>query len=313
MVSSGDNRVIVVAGPTASGKSELAQQIAQELDGEIISADSMQIYRGMNIGTGKVMPDEMRVAHWGIDIKDPGEPFSAALFQNYARECISDIQARGKVAILCGGTGFYLRAAIDDYDFSEGEQEDNPVRRKFEELADEISKHELWEQLQAVDADSATVIEPNDTKRVIRALELHERGESYAKNKESLASIKELIPSYWLGLQVDRDILANRISDRVDAMVAAGLVDEVKGLLDEGFRDALCAPKAIGYREIVDYLDGKTTLAQAIADIKTNTRRYAKRQRTWFRAEKRINWVDFNDPTTYSAKMFNRQFNHVGE
>lgn len=289
------NKVIVIAGPTASGKSELAQRIAEAINGEIISADSMQIYRKMNIGTGKVMPEEMRVPHYGIDIKDPGSSFSASAFQEFAREKIEDIWSRDKCAILAGGTGFYLRAAVDDYQFFDGSEDDNPVREKIMDETSDLNSQDLWQKLYELDPESANVIEPNDRKRVIRALEIHARGGSYAQNKENLANIGEAYPSIWIGLKVDRDVLAKRISDRVDSMVKNGLVDEVKGLIDEGFRDALCAPKAIGYREIVDYLDGKITLEQAIRDIKTNSRRYAKRQRTWFRAEDRMHWIDADD------------------
>ncbi|MDO4842604.1 MAG: tRNA (adenosine(37)-N6)-dimethylallyltransferase MiaA [Phoenicibacter congonensis] len=300
-----------MVGPTASGKSELAQRICEEQNGEVISADSMQIYRGLDIGTGKVLTHEMRVTHHGIDIVDPGVTYSAALFQNYARNCIEDIQTRGKTAVLCGGTGFYVRSVIDDYDFSEGEQDNNPVRAKYQAIAESKSNMEMWELLKANDEESASVIEPNDVKRVIRALELFERGESYAKNREELKNIPEKIPSVWLGLKVDRDILAKRISNRVDKMVEDGLVDEVKSLLDSGFREALCSPKAIGYREIIDYLDGNITLERAIENIKTNSRRYAKRQRTWFRAEKRINWIDadvpdFDSLTKESLSIINR-------
>ena len=289
-------KVIVIVGPTASGKSELAQRMAEVLDGEVISADSMQIYRGLDIGTGKLKEGERRVPHFGIDILDPGLPYSAALFQDYARKCISDIESRGKQPILCGGTGFYIKSVIDDYSFSDGEQKDNPIRQQFEEMSKKMSNKELWEALREVDTKSAEVIEVNDVKRVIRALELNAREESYAENKERLQTIPELIPSIWIGLKVDPEILAKRISDRVDKMIEDGLVEEVEGLLDSGFRDALCSPKAIGYKEIIEYLDGKCTLSQAIEDIKTNSRRYGKRQRTWFRSEARIHWIEANIP-----------------
>ena len=289
------DKTIVIAGPTASGKSEIAQCIAEKIDGEVISADSMQIYRGLDIGTGKVRQGEMRVVHHMLSFVDPNEPYSAALFQVQSREKISEIKQRGHVPILAGGTGFYIRAAIDDYDFSEGEQVENPIRSRFEEIAKFEGRDALWKMLAKRDEKSAAVIEKNDVKRVIRALELNARGESYFDNKEKLSDIKELIPSIWIGLAVKRDILAHRISMRVDKMIEDGLVDEVKALLDQGFRDALCSAKAIGYKEIVQYLDGKITLDEATLNIKTNTRRYAKRQRTWFRAEKRIHWISADE------------------
>lgn len=287
-----NEKVVVIVGPTASGKSELAQRIAEEIDGEVISADSMQIYRGLDIGTGKVTASEQRVLHYGIDLIEPGESYSAALYQEYARRSIDKIKSRGKTPILCGGTGFYVRAVIDDYDFSEGNQEENPLREEIQNETSNLSNQAVWELLNDLDSTSASVIEPNDRKRVIRAIELYKRGESYAKNKDSLKNIPEKIDSVWIGLKVDREILANRISNRVDNMISSGLVEEVKSLCNVGFREALCSPKAIGYKEIIEYLDGKITLDQAVINIKTNSRRYAKRQRTWFRAEKRINWLN---------------------
>ncbi len=289
-------KVIVIVGPTASGKSELAQRIAEKLDGEVVSADSMQIYRGLDIGTGKLKEGERRVPHYGLDIADPGQPYSASLFQAYARRCLKSIDSRGKQPILCGGTGFYVKSVIDDYNFSEGEQTNNEIRQHFQKMADKMSNQELWNHLKALDSKSADVIEVNDVKRVIRALELHERGESYAENKQNLKNIPEFLPSVWIGLKVDPDVLAKRISDRVDKMIEDGLVNEVKHLCEAGFKDSLCSPKAIGYREIIDHFDGKITLSEAIENIKTNSRRYGKRQRTWFRSEARIHWIEANIP-----------------
>ena len=288
--------IVVIVGPTASGKSELAQILAETLNGEVISADSMQIYKHLNIGTGKLKEGERRVPHFGLDIVEPNEPYSAALFQEYARGCIEDIRSRNHQPILCGGTGFYIKSVIDDYNFSEGNQQENAVREHFQRIAENLTNEELWLELKKLDEESASEIEVNDVKRVIRALELNARGESYAQNKAKLKDISEFLPSVWIGLKVDRDVLAKRISKRVDKMIEEGLVDEVKNLISMGFRDALCSPKAIGYREIIEHLDGKKTLEQAICDIKTNSRRYAKRQRTWFRSEARIHWVDANIP-----------------
>ena len=287
--------VICVVGPTASGKSELAQGIALAHGGEVVSADSMQIYRGMDIGTGKVPVSERKVPHWGLDIADPGEPYSAALFQSYARERFRAIATRGKRAVLCGGTGFYVRAAIDDYRFPAGEQERNPVRDRYRAVLDEQGATALWEMLRAIDEESASVIAPADSKRVIRALELAEGGVSYAQQKEKLASIPQSVPARFIGIEVEPAILRERIDARVDAMVAQGLVGEVEQLLEMGFREGLCAPKAIGYKEIVAYLDGETTLEAAIGSIKHATHRYAKRQRTWFRKDKRICWLNGDD------------------
>ncbi len=284
--------VICVVGPTASGKSALAQSLGEALDGEVVSADSMQIYKGMDIGTGKVLPSERRVPHFGLDLIDPGEAFSAALFQAYARRCFSEISERGKQPLLCGGTGFYVRAAIDDYRFPAGEQVGNAIRDKWRGFLAENGAEALWEKLQAADPQSAALIPVGDTKRVIRAFELLDQGTSYAAQKEALASIPQLIPAVFLGIAVDPARLRERIDRRVDAMMDAGLLDEVESLLAAGFRDGLTAPQAIGYKELVAYLDGEMTLEAACEAIKCATHRYAKRQRTWFRKDKRIHWLD---------------------
>ncbi|WP_165246826.1 tRNA (adenosine(37)-N6)-dimethylallyltransferase MiaA [Adlercreutzia sp. ZJ141] len=290
--------VICVVGPTASGKTDLAQAIAQHIDGEVVSADSMQIYRGMDIGTGKIPEVDRVVAHHGFDIADPGEPFSAALFQTYARERFVDISSRGKRVVLCGGTGFYVRATIDGYEFPKGEQQNNPTRECWMEFARKYGAHALWEQLCERDEESARIIAPNDVKRVVRAFELLDEGLTYAQQKTRLASIPQVVPATFIGLAVTPDILRTRIDARVDTMVERGLVEEVTCLLKNGFRDGITSPQAIGYKEIVDALDGRITLEEAIISIKTATRRYAKRQRTWFRKDSRIRWINADDGFT---------------
>ncbi|MGI6046120.1 MAG: tRNA (adenosine(37)-N6)-dimethylallyltransferase MiaA [Eggerthellaceae bacterium] len=287
--------IICVVGPTASGKSDLAQEIALALNGEVVSADSMQIYRGMDIGTGKVLEEERKVKHYGLDIQNPGEPYSAALFQAYARNAFKEIAARGKRVILCGGTGFYIRAALDGYEFPHGEQVGNEVRDYYRRIAEDAGELALWQLLNERDPQSAQIIPPHDTKRVIRAFELIEDGTTYARQREKLKDIPQVYPAIFIGLQVDVDILNKRIDQRVDKMLSSGLIDEVKTLLDEGFREGLCAPQAIGYKEILAYLDGKKSLDEAVQSIKTATHRYAKRQRTWFRKDNRIHWIDAND------------------
>lgn len=286
------NPVICVVGPTASGKTDLAQEIAVRLNGEVVSADSMQIYTGMDIGTGKIPKRERLVPHYGFDLINPGESYSAALFQPYARNLFEDIDARGKRSILCGGTGLYVRAAIDSYDFPQGEQVDNPVREYYTQFAEERGAEALWELLKTKDPASAAVLHPNNVRRVVRAFEMLEAGESYAIQKENLQHISEFVPSVWIGLAVDPEILANRINRRVDRMVESGLIEEVEGLLSKGFREGITAPQAIGYKEIVAALDGECTMDEAIESIKTATRRYAKRQRTWFKKDQRIHWIN---------------------
>ena len=287
--------VIAVVGPTASGKTAVAQQLALRLDGEVLSADSMQVYRGMDIGTGKIAPAERLVPHHGLDLVDPGEAFSAALYQRYARPVLADIDARGRQPIVAGGTGFYVRAALDDYRFPAGEQVANPVRERYQRIVEDEGPMRAWELLAERDPESAQLIHPNNAVRVVRALELLEAGESYARQKAALASIPAWAPATWVGLRVDPARLAERIDRRVDAMFDAGLVDEVNALLNRGFEAALTAASAIGYKEVVAALRGRCTLDEAREDVKSATRRYAKRQRTWFRADERIRWFDADD------------------
>ncbi|MVX59928.1 tRNA (adenosine(37)-N6)-dimethylallyltransferase MiaA [Enterorhabdus mucosicola] len=284
--------VICIVGPTASGKTDAAQLVARALDGEVVSADSMQIYRGMDIGTGKLPAAERIVAHHGFDLVSPGEPYSAALFQAYARAVFDDIAARGKRAVLCGGTGLYVRAAIDDYEFPAGEQVENPVRVQWTAFAEREGAQALWDELNRRDPESARELHPNNVRRVVRAFELLAEGRSYAEQKRNLALIGEAVPALQFGLAVTPEVLNARIDARVDAMVEAGLVEEVRGLLAAGFREGVTAPQAIGYKEVVEALEGRCTLDEAVAAIKQATRRYGKRQRTWFRRDGRIRWID---------------------
>ena len=290
--------VVVVVGPTASGKTDVAQTIALQVSGEVVSADSMQSYRGMDIGTGKLPVDERLVPHHGFDLVDPGEPYSAALFQEYARSCFTKIQERGNTPVLCGGTGFYVRAAIDDYRFPEGEQVGNPIRDEYNEFARVNGPQALWDLLNKKDPESAQIIPSADTKRVVRAFELLHDGTSYAQQKAKLASIPQMILARFIGLQVDPEILRERIDRRVDAMFDSGFIDEVRALLDKGFRDGITAPQAIGYKEVVAALDGQISMDEAREKMKVATHRYAKRQRTWFRKDKRIMWLDADSGNT---------------
>ncbi len=296
--------IVVIVGPTASGKSAVGQLVAKRLGGEVVSADSMQIYRGMDIGTGKLPKHKRIVVHHGLDLIDPGEPYSASQYQTYARSIFRDIASRDQLPVLVGGTGFYVRAAIDAYEFPAGEQVGNKVRIEATAFAETYGAQALWEHLNKRDPQSAAVLHPNNVRRVVRAFELLESGTSYAERLKYLSSIEPAVPALLYGLSVERDVLYKRIEQRADQMLAAGLIAEVEGLLRNGFRDAMTAVQAIGYKEIVRALDGEQSLDEALSDIKRATRRYAKRQGTWFRKDRRITWIDANkDDVDYSAHL----------
>lgn len=287
---------ICIVGPTASGKTDVAQQVALRLGAAVVSADSMQIYRGMDIGTGKIGCDERLVEHFGLDICDPGEPYSAALFQDYARSCFRLLDEQGRRSVLAGGTGLYVRAAIDDYRFPRGEQTRNPVRDRYTRMLEEKGAQALWELLDSRDPESAALIHPNNTRRVIRAFEMIELEQTtYARQHEGFAHMGQSVPALFFGLAVDAEVLNRRIEHRVDSMIEQGLVHEVESLLADGFEAALTAREAIGYKEVVAALRGECTLDEAVDQIKTATRRYAKRQRTWWRKDARVMWVNADD------------------
>ncbi len=287
--------VVVVCGPTATGKSELACTLAQRASGCVLSADSMQVYRGMDIGTAKVPEAERRVPHFGLDLVDVDEPYSAALYQSYARSVISEQHQALTPVIMAGGTGLYIQAALDDLRFPEGDQADNPVREKYMALAQEKGSHAVWDVLNSLDEASAEQIHPHNLKRVVRALEMLEAGESYAERAHGLALADPVVPAVFVGLAMDREVLYQRVNARVDRMREEGLIEEVSGLMDAGFEDALTSRQAIGYKEIIDALHGQCSMDEAFSQIKQATRRYAKRQMTWFRREKRIQWLDVTD------------------
>ena len=284
--------VLALVGPTCSGKSAVALALARRFDCAVLSADSMQVYWGMDIGTGKVFDASDDVRMYGIDLVQPGEAYSAALYQEYGRQVISrELAACGRI-IVCGGTGFYVRALLDGMEFAPGEQEDNPIRERYFALARESGPMAVWQELNRLDAESAALVHPNNVKRVIRALEMVAVGESYARRAEAFGAIEEAIPATYVAFELPRETLYERIDDRVDRMMACGLVDEVRGLVDAGLRDAITSRQAIGYKEIIAYLDGHCSLEEAIAAIKQATRRYAKRQLSWFRRDVRISWLD---------------------
>ncbi len=286
--------VIVIVGPTAVGKSSLAERVAGELGGEIVSADAMQVYRGMDIGTAKPSVTDRRVPYHCLDLVDPGVPYSAALFQRDARAAIADILDRNATPVVCGGTGMYVRAAIDDWEFPAGDRE-TPRRARLENLAEALGPEALHAHLSEIDPAAAAQIHPNNVRRVIRALEMAEEGSSYAEQADRFSTRQSIFHTAFIGVTMERQALYARIDARVDGMVAAGLLREVEALMHAGYSDALTATQAIGYKELVPVLLEGAPLEPAIDDIKRATRRYAKRQLTWFRADPRITWLDVTD------------------
>ncbi|MGK7378367.1 tRNA (adenosine(37)-N6)-dimethylallyltransferase MiaA [Planococcus sp. 1R117A] len=278
--------VLAIVGPTASGKTALSLELASRLDGEIINGDSMQVYKEMSIGTAKIEPAEMRgIPHHLLDIKEPEEPFSVAEYQTLVREKIAEISSRGKLPIIVGGSGLYVQAVLFDYRFTE-EQVDEQLRAELHAELEEYGPLHMHEKLMALDPEAD--IHPNNTRRVIRAIEIIKSGHEKTDRKLALSPMyNEVI----IGLDMQRDILYDRINQRVDDMVARGLLDEVRLLQERGIRDVQSI-QAIGYREIYAYLDGKLEWAEAISLLKQNSRKYAKRQFTYFRNKLPIFWID---------------------
>jgi tRNA dimethylallyltransferase len=284
-------KLIAIVGPTAVGKTKSSIALAKALNGEIISGDSMQVYKEMDIGTAKITKEEMEnVPHYLIDIKEPNEPFSVAEFQAKATALISDINSRGKIPIIVGGTGLYVQAVTHQYNFSTASSNEE-YRDKLEKEVEENGIEPLYEELVTIDPKSAASIHPNNHRRVIRALEVfHETGltmsEYQAKQQKDTP-----YDLFMIGLTMDREKLYERINLRVDLMVQEGLLDEVKALYDRDIRECQSV-QAIGYKELYDYFDGTVSLEKAIENLKQNSRRYAKRQLTWFRNKMDINWYD---------------------
>jgi len=293
--SSASTRVVAIVGPTGVGKTALAEELACRLRGEIISADSMQVYRGMDVGTAKPALSERRVPYHCLDLAQPGESFSAALYQASARAAISDCSARGVLPILCGGTGLYVRAALDPLEFPAGDQDDNSVRSRYEAYAELHGAPALHALLAEHDPNSAALIHVNNTRRVVRALEMLEADTSYAEQHAGFSARESLYDATFLGLTMERAALYARIDARVDQMIERGLLGEVEGLLERGLRGALTAGQAIGYKELVPVLEGGADLGEAVEQIKQSSRRYAKRQLTWFRADPRVRWIDVTE------------------
>ena len=287
------NTLIAVVGPTASGKTALAIALAKELGGEIVSADSMQIYRGMDIATAKPTPEEMaEVPHHLIGFWPPEKPFSVAQYAILAREKIDDILRRGRVPVLCGGTGLYIKAIVDHIQYEEETGEDAALRERLRRQAQDEGNLAVWRQLQAMDPQTAERIHPNNLGRVIRAIEVMQvSGRSIREQEERSRQAPCPYHVIQIGLRYrNRENLYERIGHRVDAMAEAGLPEEARAVRQQGL--TATAAQAIGYKELYDWMDGMLPLEEALENLKRSTRRYAKRQLTWFGADARIRWIE---------------------
>lgn len=296
--------LLVVGGPTASGKTRLAVDLAKALGGEIVCADSMQVYREMEIGTAAPTPEEMQgVPHHLFGILSPKESFSVARYVELATEVIDEIHSRGKLPVLCGGTGLYISALTDNLCFDEAIAENPALRRELRELAAAKGNEHLWAMLRDVDPPLAQKLHPNNLGRIIRALEVYRASgrpmsewQRRARQGESPYRLCFLALCYR-----DRKLLYRRIEMRVDQMLQQGLLEEVKNLLDKGYQGT--AMQAIGYKELAGYLAGEQSLEEAVETLKRQTRRYAKRQMTWLRRDERIHWLEADAFDSYNTLL----------
>ena len=290
--------LVILTGPTAVGKTDLSIALAKRVGGEIISADSMQVYRHMDIGSAKIMQDEMDgIPHHLIDVLEPAEEFNVVSFQQMAKKAMDGIYDRGHIPIVTGGTGFYIQALLYDIDFTEND-EDTQLRRQLEEIARKQGSEVLYEMLKRIDPESCEIIHANNIKRVIRAIEFYEKtGMKISEHNKIQRQNSSPYNFAYFVLNDDRDKLYRGIEKRVDAMMDQGLVDEVKRLAESGCTRDMVSMQGLGYKEILDYLDGHITLEEAIYLIKRDTRHFAKRQLTWFRRERdtiMVNKPDFS-------------------
>ena len=285
--------ILVLTGPTAVGKTETSVQLAKAVNGEIISADSMQVYRHMDIGTAKIRQEEMRgIPHYLVDEFEPNEEFNVMIFQKRVKEYLKDIYARHKIPILVGGTGFYIQAILYDIAFTENQGDDH-FRREMQQLKKTEGEKVLHDKLRQVDPESAESIHPNNVKRVIRALEYyHFTGEKFSVHNEVERQRESPYQFLYVVLNMDREKLYRRIDQRVDQMMEVGLVHEVQSLLAHGYSRNLVSMQGLGYKEIAAALSGECSLSDAVYQIKRDTRHFAKRQLTWFRREREVTMLD---------------------
>lgn len=292
-MNKGNKPLIILTGPTAVGKTALSIRLAKAVNGEIISADSMQVYKMMDIGTAKIMPEEMQdVKHYLIDEFLPDEDFNVVKFKQLALTYMEEIYAKGKIPIIVGGTGFYIQAILNDIDFTKT-AEDTSYREHLRQVADERGAEFLYEQLREIDEEATKTIHQNNVKRVIRALEYyHQTGKKISEHNEEQRQKDSPYNFAYFVLNHDRNILYERIEKRIDNMMEQGLVEEVSSLYNMGYTKDLVSMQGLGYKEIIAYLEGECTLEEAIYILKRDTRHFAKRQLTWFNREREVIWLD---------------------
>nr|WP_188538542.1 tRNA (adenosine(37)-N6)-dimethylallyltransferase MiaA [Paenibacillus segetis] len=296
-------KLLVLLGPTAVGKTKLSIEIAKAFSCEIISGDSMQVYRGMDIGTAKITRDEMDgVRHHLVDVLNPDEDFSVALFQDWCKTLIPEISARNKLPFIVGGTGLYIESVCYEFQFTEAGADDE-FREAQQQFALQNGPEALHAKLAIIDPVSAARLHYNDVRRVIRALEIyHLTGVTLSSRLES-QSKESPYDLCFVGLTMDRQMLYNRIEQRIDEMISLGLVDEVQNLLNQGYSRNLVSMQGLGYKEIVEHLEDGVPLLAAIEKLKRDTRRYAKRQLSWFRHMRDISWIDVGDGQNFSGNL----------
>ena len=301
--------LIILTGPTAVGKTKLSIALAKAVGGEIISADSMQVYKYMDIGSAKIRQEEMDgVPHYLVDVLEPEEEFHIVRFQEMAKEAMEKIYSNGHIPILVGGTGFYIQAIVNDIDFTENE-ENKEVRAKWEQYADDHGAEALHKELAKIDPKSAEAIPSGNVKRVIRALEFYElSGKRISEHNEEQRAKESPYNFAYFVLNDHRDLLYDRIEKRIDEMLEEGLVEEVRYLKERGCTKDMVSMKGLGYKEILDYLDGNLTLEEAVYILKRDTRHFAKRQLTWFRRERSVSWIhkyeyDYHDEKILDEMM----------
>ena len=296
--------LIILTGPTAVGKTKLSIELAKAVNGQMISADSMQVYRHMDIGTAKIRSEEMQgIPHYLIDVLDPWESFDVVRFQTMAKEALEKIYAAGAIPIVVGGTGFYIQALLYDIDFDENDSETG-YRTELQSFADLHGSEALHDRLRQVDEKSALMIHPNNVKRVIRALEFyHQTGTRISEHNETQRQKESPYRFVYFVLDDERERIYRRIDQRIDQMLDQGLVAEVKQLRDMGCTRDMVSMQGLGYKEILAYLDGECTLEEAVYILKRDTRHFAKRQLTWFRREQEVRWIERQEYPNEAAML----------